>query len=226
MFSDEATFHVSGKVNKQNVRIWESENPHATVEHIRDSPKVNVWCGLLHYRLIGSFVFAVATVTSRNYLDMLNPLSIHSYKNCRMPCSSTKTAHHHTGAWLCVHLSISISQTDWLAVLVPSFGRPDHRVSHPVFFFPMGIRKRLRASKPGGRHQLFEGQNLSCYCDSWRWHDAAYMDGAWISLGHCTCDKWCPFWMRVIFRTNFESFSRRWRSNSVSMSFHKGFIHE
>jgi hypothetical protein len=45
------------------------------------------------------------------------------------------------------------------------------------------------------------------------------MDGAWISLGHCKCDKWCPRWMRVMFSTNAESFSRRWRSNSVSMSF-------
>ena len=42
MFSDEATCHVSGKVNKQNVRIWGSQNPHSTADHIRDSPKVNV----------------------------------------------------------------------------------------------------------------------------------------------------------------------------------------
>jgi hypothetical protein len=41
------------------------------VEHIRDSPKVNVWCGLLHDRLIGPFSLAEATVTSRNCLDML-----------------------------------------------------------------------------------------------------------------------------------------------------------
>ena len=27
-FSDEATFHVSGKLNKHNVRIWGSEHPH------------------------------------------------------------------------------------------------------------------------------------------------------------------------------------------------------
>jgi hypothetical protein len=71
MFSDEAIFHVSGKVNKQNVRIWGSEHPHATVKHIKDSPKVNVWCGLLHDRLIGPFFFAEATVTSSNYMDML-----------------------------------------------------------------------------------------------------------------------------------------------------------
>jgi hypothetical protein len=71
MFPDEATFHVSGKVNKQYVHIWGSEQPHATVEHIRDSPKVNAWCGLLHDRLIGPFFFAEATLTSCSYLDML-----------------------------------------------------------------------------------------------------------------------------------------------------------
>ena len=42
-FSDEATFHVSGAVNRHNVTIWGSENPHAYVEHQRDSPKGNVF---------------------------------------------------------------------------------------------------------------------------------------------------------------------------------------
>ena len=32
LFSDEATFHVCGQVNRHNVRIWGTENPHATVE--------------------------------------------------------------------------------------------------------------------------------------------------------------------------------------------------
>jgi len=32
-FSDEATFHVSGAVNRRNVRIWGSENPHSCVEN-------------------------------------------------------------------------------------------------------------------------------------------------------------------------------------------------
>jgi hypothetical protein len=40
MFSDEACFHLSGKVNRHNVHIWGMENPHATVQYIRDSPKV------------------------------------------------------------------------------------------------------------------------------------------------------------------------------------------
>jgi hypothetical protein len=42
-FSDEATFHLSGKVSRYNIRIRGSENPHAVVEHVRDSPKMNVF---------------------------------------------------------------------------------------------------------------------------------------------------------------------------------------
>ena len=45
-FSDEATFHVSRKVNKHNIRIWGSQNPCEVLE--RESPKINVWCGLMH----------------------------------------------------------------------------------------------------------------------------------------------------------------------------------
>lgn len=76
LFSDEATFHVSGMVNKHNVRIWGSENPHETRELERSSPKLNVWCGLMHNQVIGPFFFAEATVTSTTYLDMLENFAI------------------------------------------------------------------------------------------------------------------------------------------------------
>ncbi|PNF43566.1 hypothetical protein B7P43_G03926 [Cryptotermes secundus] len=46
IFSDEATFHLSGTVNLHNVRIWGTEHPHETVEHERDFPKVNVICAV------------------------------------------------------------------------------------------------------------------------------------------------------------------------------------
>jgi hypothetical protein len=42
-FNDEATFHLCGKVSRHNVRIWRSENPHAVVERVRDSPKIHVF---------------------------------------------------------------------------------------------------------------------------------------------------------------------------------------
>ncbi|PNF41765.1 hypothetical protein B7P43_G03447 [Cryptotermes secundus] len=43
VFGDESTFHISGTMNKYNLRIWGTENPTAVVERVRDSPKVNVF---------------------------------------------------------------------------------------------------------------------------------------------------------------------------------------
>jgi hypothetical protein len=44
VFNDEATFHIDGKVNCHNCRIWGTENPNVMAEQERDSPKVNVFC--------------------------------------------------------------------------------------------------------------------------------------------------------------------------------------
>ncbi|KFM58633.1 hypothetical protein X975_22411, partial [Stegodyphus mimosarum] len=71
MFSDEASFHLSGIVNRHNVRIWGSENPHEYRKAQRDSSKVNVVCGLMHDRVIGPFFFTEKTVSSVVYLHML-----------------------------------------------------------------------------------------------------------------------------------------------------------
>ena len=66
IFSDESTFHLSGKVNTQNVRIWGTEPPRAVLQHVRDSPKINVFCAVSHMKVYGPFFFNGAT-----YLDML-----------------------------------------------------------------------------------------------------------------------------------------------------------
>lgn len=71
VFSDEATFHLNGKVNKHNVRIWAAETPHAFEEHERDSPKCNVFCAVSKSKVYGPFFFAEKTVTGIAYLDML-----------------------------------------------------------------------------------------------------------------------------------------------------------
>ena len=65
VFSDEANFHLSGKVNKQNVRIWGLQNPHAHIEHVRDSPKVNV------SSVYGPYFFDGNTVNGQQYLALL-----------------------------------------------------------------------------------------------------------------------------------------------------------
>jgi len=70
-FSDEATFHVSGAVNRCSVRIWGSENPHAYVEHQRDSPNIKMFCAISSQKVYGPFFFVEETVTGMAYLDML-----------------------------------------------------------------------------------------------------------------------------------------------------------
>jgi hypothetical protein len=61
IFSDEATFNLSGKVNRHNVRIWGLQNPQEALEHERDSPKVNVFCALQQTKVYGPFFFAENT---------------------------------------------------------------------------------------------------------------------------------------------------------------------
>jgi len=68
---DEATFHISGKENRHNVRIWGTEQPHAQIEHQRDYPKVSVSCAVSREKLHGPFFFTEATVTGDLFLDML-----------------------------------------------------------------------------------------------------------------------------------------------------------
>ena len=71
VFSDEATFHLIAKVNKHNTSIWGTEHPHSTLEHVRGSPKINVFCGISKKRVYGPFFFEGTTVNSETYLNML-----------------------------------------------------------------------------------------------------------------------------------------------------------
>ena len=43
---DEAHFHVSGFVNKQNFEYWSQANPQALHEKPLHSQKVTVWCAM------------------------------------------------------------------------------------------------------------------------------------------------------------------------------------
>ena len=71
IFCDEPTFHISGEVNGHTVRIWGTEQPHAQIEHQRDSPKINIICAVSREKLRGPFFFTEATVTGDSFLDML-----------------------------------------------------------------------------------------------------------------------------------------------------------
>jgi hypothetical protein len=96
VFSDEATFHLSGKLNRHSCRIWGSEIPHSFREYERDGPKINVWCALSYIPVTEPFLFHYKTVNSVNYLDTLELYTVlfHDYYHT---CSLNKVGHRHTG---------------------------------------------------------------------------------------------------------------------------------
>ena len=71
-YMDEASFHLDGKVNRWNTRIWGQEKPDTLIEKpLRESPKVNA-VSLISRRCIkGPYFFPEDTVTAQDVLDML-----------------------------------------------------------------------------------------------------------------------------------------------------------
>jgi hypothetical protein len=63
IFSDEATFHISGKVNRHIVLIWGTKQPHAQIEYQLYFPKVNVFCAVSREKFHDPCFFTEATVT-------------------------------------------------------------------------------------------------------------------------------------------------------------------
>jgi len=70
LFSDEATFSLSGTVSSHQFRIWSNENPHVKVELPRHSPSITIWVGYTQHFRIGPYFFE-STVTGDNYRELL-----------------------------------------------------------------------------------------------------------------------------------------------------------
>ena len=72
MVSDEAYFHLSGHVNKQNSRFWGSESSQIIHETSLHPQKITVWCAIHAKNVIGLYFFEdengqTTTVTGDNY---------------------------------------------------------------------------------------------------------------------------------------------------------------
>ena len=63
-------FNLSGTVNKQNCRIWATQNPHAIHEQPLHDQKTTVWCGFSSKGVIGPYFFD-GTVNGERYRQML-----------------------------------------------------------------------------------------------------------------------------------------------------------
>ena len=83
-FTDEAHFLLSGHVNKQNMRIWGEENPHASVEKLQSREKCTVWAAVTDKKVIGPYFFeeggSSCTVDGERYKKMLKSYYIPQVK--------------------------------------------------------------------------------------------------------------------------------------------------
>jgi hypothetical protein len=76
-FSDEAHFHLSGHVNKQNMRFWGTQNPHEIEEKPLHVEKCTAWCAISTHGIIGPYWFeepesgSALTVNQERYRHVL-----------------------------------------------------------------------------------------------------------------------------------------------------------
>lgn len=71
VFSDEATFELTGNVNRHNFRYWSDNNPHWMREKKTQNPqKLNVWAGIWNDQKVGPF-FIEGNLNGEKYETML-----------------------------------------------------------------------------------------------------------------------------------------------------------
>ncbi|XP_023311192.1 uncharacterized protein LOC111692289 [Anoplophora glabripennis] len=76
IMSDEAHFQLNGFVNRQNCRIWATENPRVVQQRQLHPLKCTVWCGISSERIIGPYFFenehgVAVSITGVRYRTML-----------------------------------------------------------------------------------------------------------------------------------------------------------
>ncbi|XP_018312290.1 uncharacterized protein [Mycetomoellerius zeteki] len=77
----EATFKLTGNINRHNCRYWSDENPHWMYEvHTQNQQKVNVCTGILNEAIIGLF-FIECNLNADNYLAMLQDEIVPAIRN-------------------------------------------------------------------------------------------------------------------------------------------------
>jgi len=66
MNTSQASFHMTGHTNTHSYYFWGKEQPY----EMQDSPKVNVWCGIMHDYVLGTLFVAAHTITANIYTGL------------------------------------------------------------------------------------------------------------------------------------------------------------
>jgi len=160
-FSDEATFDLTGSVNRHNVRYWATENPNWMKEHHTQYPqKINVWSGILCNHIVGPF-FIDGNLTADKYLNLLNHHVI--------PAIQTIVEVAFNNVWFQqdgapVHFTLSVRQLldnifpqRWIGRRGPIEWPPRSPDLTPLDFFYWGyLKSKVYETKPNDLEELKE----------------------------------------------------------------------
>jgi len=144
--SDEAHFHLSGFVNKQNFHCWSATNPIELHERPLHSSKVTVWWAISSFGIISPYFFEderekAVTVTGPCYVHMLE-----NFLGPELACHRVTKEMFFQQDWATRHTA----QDPWqlwgicfLTMLSPdmgtSHGQPGHPILQHVISFSGGI---------------------------------------------------------------------------------------
>ena len=156
--SDEAHFHVSGFVNKQNFCYWSQANPWALHEKPLHSQKVTVWCTMSASGIIGPYFFEkeagyAVTVNADCYVEICKISSPH---NSPVFPVNENTLFQHDGAtshsqecqWTQLMLCCRTESFPGMGITMPTTQLAD---LNPCDYFLWGTWKKC----------LIQGQELS-----------------------------------------------------------------
>lgn len=183
-----ATFRVSGKIHRHSVRIWGTENPHVVKEHMRNSPKLNVCCGLMHFLLprsnnqCGYLPGDSATLCSTSYLA---PTTIHYSATRRRSPSLGFTSTGVPGREI---------SDKWISREGRLHWPPRSPDLTSLGFFMWDYVKNTLCQSPLIGIDDLKKRITDVFMTLHGCHAPQNLARAWISTGRCTCYHGCPHW--------------------------------
>ena len=140
-FSDECIFHTNGVVNKQNARIWGTENPETVIEVTQRSAKDLVWCAMHKTKLIGPYFFRQSSVDAAAYKSMLRYYGLHHIEQLEgAPIFQQDGAPAHTSRLVTEYLQRKLGDR-WISKRGPVNWPPRSPDLTPLDFFLWGYVK-------------------------------------------------------------------------------------
>lgn len=162
--SDEAHFHLSGEVNKQNCRYWAETNPRQLHERPLHSPRVTVWCAISRRCVIGPYFFEdggrTVTVNSDRYTEMIRNFFLRELRRRRRRLNTNDIWFQQDGATAhTARISMDLLRRTFPSRLISRYGdvpwpprSPD--LSMCDFFLWGYLKSRVYAAKPRTLEEL------------------------------------------------------------------------